>query len=356
MSTTSSDSQDRLLELLVAAELGELSTEEADELRELLALQGDPGPSPLGDLLVAFDQQFAEQGTDEELPADLKQRLSAQGRSLVAPSPLNLPDEAGRRSRGVVSPFFAMAAGLALVVGGSFAAWLQIQQFSQQGQVYRDQIVELERRVARNQTMLADARAAAASLETELDQTERVLSDERSALARAAQREIELAEQLAAATSSLEQAELRIARFEAPVDPRELDANRRKLLEVPGTVRLAWQPFDLPDAPAEQQGQVQGDVVWNDELQTGYLRFVNLDVNDPSIEQYQVWVIDERGMEQKVSGGVFNATADGEVIVPIDPGIDVGRVALFAVTVEEPGGTWVPNLERRIVVAPRADG
>ena len=64
-------------------------------------------------------------------------------------------------------------------------------------------------------------------------------------------------------------------------------------------------------------------------------------------------MIDERGLEQKVSGGVFNASAEGEIIVPIEPGIDVGRVALFAVTVENPGGTWVPDLSRRVVIAPR---
>jgi anti-sigma-K factor RskA len=96
--------------------------------------------------------------------------------------------------------------------------------------------------------------------------------------------------------------------------------------------------------------------VWNDQLQQGYLRFVGLRPNDPAVEQYQVWVIDERGDEQKVSGGVFNATAQGEVIVPIEPGIDVGRVALFAITIENPGGTWVPDLQRRVVVAPREEG
>lgn len=73
--------------------------------------------------------------------------------------------------------------------------------------------------------------------------------------------------------------------------------------------------------------------MWSNELQEGYIRFV--------------------GLEQKVSGGVFNASADGEIIVPITPGIDVGHVALFAITVENPGGTWVPDLTRRVVVAPR---
>ncbi len=174
-------------------------------------------------------------------------------------------------------------------------------------------------------------------------------------LAEASEARLQLAEQLASATSDLDSARLAIARYEQPVDPEELKMNRQKLLEVPNTVRVAWQPFDLPDAPAEQQ-LVQGDVVWNNELQQGYLRFEGLAVNDPEIEQYQVWVIDERGMEQKVSGGVFNATADGEIFVPIEPGIDVGRVAVFAVTVEDPGGTWVPDLSRRVVVAPTGEG
>lgn len=79
-------------------------------------------------------------------------------------------------------------------------------------------------------------------------------------------------------------------------------------------------------------------------------------MNDPKAEQYQVWLIDERGMEQKVGGGVFNASAEGEIVVPIAPGIDVGRVALFAITIEHPGGTWVPDLKRRVVVAPRDAG
>jgi hypothetical protein len=162
----------------------------------------------------------------------------------------------------------------------------------------------------------------------------------------------QFATRLTALTSELNEAKLTIARFEAPADPVAMAANRTKLLEVPDTIRVAWAPFDLPNKPAEQQG-IQGDVVWNDKLQTGYLRFVGLKVNDPAVEQYQVWVIDERGMEQKVSGGIFNATAQGEVIVPIQPGIDVGRVALFAITIEKPGGTWVPDLNRRVVVAPR---
>ncbi len=65
-----------------------------------------------------------------------------------------------------------------------------------------------------------------------------------------------------------------------------------------------------------------------------------------------MWVVDRRGMEQKVSGGVFDVNAKGEIIVPIDPSLDVSRVSLFAITIEEPGGTVVPDLRRRVVYAP----
>lgn len=224
----------------------------------------------------------------------------------------------------------------------------------------REEGLRLGEAIAQRQAAL-DAKVAALDTANASGRAleERLIAQERSALekdteiARRASRELELASALADATARLTEAELAIARFEAPVDPALLAENRRKLAEVPGTIRLAWSPFDVPGLPPAEQPGVEGDVLWNDALQTGYLRFAGLDPNDPGIEQYQVWVIDERGMEQKVSGGVFDVSAEGEVIVPIKPGIDVGRVALFAVTVENPGGTWVPDLRRRIVVAPR---
>jgi hypothetical protein len=228
-------------------------------------------------------------------------------------------------------------------------------------------LVMLNRSAALNQAQLAAAYAQVAEMGERVKENDAMLVAAKTEIAakgqqnaQLAQRELQLAEQLAQAThryAALESehtlAQLKIARLESPVDPVEMQRNRTKLLEVPGTVRLAWSPFNLEGAaPAEQPG-ISGDAVWNDVEKTGYLRFVGLKVNDPNIEQYQVWVIDERGLEQKVSGGIFNATADGEVIVPIKPGIDVGKVVLFAITIEKPGGTWVPDLKRRVVVAPR---
>ncbi len=193
---------------------------------------------------------------------------------------------------------------------------------------------------------LAESREALRQAQEQLAVIQERARSGESRLSQATQREKELSREL-------EEAKLTIARYQEPVDPAVLQEDRRRLLSAPGSIRVAWAPFEVPNAaPAEQAG-VQGDVIWNDSIKAGYLRFVGLKVNDPKVEQYQVWVIDERGLEQKVSGGVFNATADGEVIVPIHPGIEVGRVALFAVTIEKPGGTWVPDLKRRVVAAPR---
>lgn len=339
---------ERVHELLSAERLGSLSAEEAAELEAFRARFGADAAAEadaaLGELLVMMDQASGDRG---EMPADLAESIILQGRAMTGSRLSVTPDartgdvdrQGSRTGRlwmtvGIAASFIAIA---------TLSLWIISYQNSvQMREDYRQRLATMRQQIEENATVLARARERAESLEDRL--------------AEAARREIDIAQRLAEATESLDQAELVIARYEAPVDPAELKFNREKLLEIDGTFVRTWTPFDLPDAPAEQRGRVQGDVVWNDELETGYLRFVGLEVNDPTEEQYQVWVIDERGLEQKVSGGVFNATADGEVIVPIQPGIEVGRVALFAITIEEPGGTWVPDLERRVVVAPRDDG
>lgn len=296
---------------------------------------------------------LASMTEDGHLPESLAATLEAQGRAALGDrsDASNHEDIETQPMKTLRVPWALLGIAALVMVGAGVG--LAMLTISLQGREAR--IAQLEAELAqattqaeRNQTFLAELRQQLNAREGELDEAQ-------TALAQADEQRLQLAERLARATSDLENAQLRIARYEEPVDPATLAANRQKLLEVPGTLRLAWSPFDLPNAPAEQQG-VTGDVVWNEELEQGYLRFVGLEVNDPTREQYQVWVIDDRGMEQKVSGGVFNATALGEVIVPIDPALDIGRVALFAVTVEEPGGIMVPDLRRRVVVAPRDEG
>ena len=117
-------------------------------------------------------------------------------------------------------------------------------------------------------------------------------------------------------------------------------------------IELEWGDWALEGQPPEIRG-VQGDVVWSDEAQKGYMRFVGLPQNDPGDRQYQLWIVDaERGMSQRISGGVFNADESGEIVVPIDdPEIPVNEAAAFALTIEEPGGVWVSDMSQRVVIA-----
>jgi len=85
---------------------------------------------------------------------------------------------------------------------------------------------------------------------------------------------------------------------------------------------------------------ITGDVVWSNAEQRGYMRFKNLDPNDPSDYQYQLWIFDDaRQTFNAVDGGVFNVdSATGEVIIPINAKLKVFEPNLFAVTTEPPGG------------------
>ncbi len=135
---------------------------------------------------------------------------------------------------------------------------------------------------------------------------------------------------------------------------------RDTVAAAPGAKKLAWAPWENPEIPG-----VSGNVVWNQSAQKGYMTFRGLPANDPAKEQYQLWIIDERGLAQRVSGGIFNASSESsgwkgevraqrlgdELIVEIDPGVHVGTPALFAVTIEKPGGTWVSDMKRKVVVA-----
>ena len=112
-------------------------------------------------------------------------------------------------------------------------------------------------------------------------------------------------------------------------------------------LQLEWTATEDPAA-----GGASGDVVWSTAEQAGFMRFRGLPVNNPSVEQYQLWIFDAEQDERfPVDGGVFDVTAAGEVVVPIDPKLPVATPTLFAVTIEKPGGVVVSSRERLPLLA-----
>lgn len=94
-----------------------------------------------------------------------------------------------------------------------------------------------------------------------------------------------------------------------------------------------------------------GEVVWNNPEQQGYLVIDGLPANDPTKEQYQLWIFDrQRDARYPVDGGVFDAKG-GKTIVPIRAKLNVGEPTLFAVTVEQPGGVVVSDRSKLVWLA-----
>ncbi len=109
-------------------------------------------------------------------------------------------------------------------------------------------------------------------------------------------------------------------------------------------MKADWQGTDDPAG-----SQVQGELVWSNDQQRGFMLFQGLERNDPSKDQYQLWIFD-RSQEHPVDGGVFDSTG-GEILIPIDAKILVKEPFQFAVTVERPGGVVVSKRERIVSLA-----
>ncbi|MCU0976174.1 MAG: anti-sigma factor [Steroidobacteraceae bacterium] len=142
------------------------------------------------------------------------------------------------------------------------------------------------------------------------------------------------------------------ALVEAPV-PSVAEQREALLAAAPAALKEEWARTEDPASVA-----VQGDVVWDEATQTGYMRFSGLPANDPSESQYQLWIFDgTRDDRFPVDGGVFDVPAGAtEVVVPIKATLPVRQAALFAVTVEAPGGVMVSSRERIVALAQVASG
>lgn len=125
-------------------------------------------------------------------------------------------------------------------------------------------------------------------------------------------------------------------------------AQLQALLEVDDVKRADWAAQDHPAAKG-----ASGLVAWSDSEQEGYMVFKGLAPNDPTVEQYQLWVFDaDRDDRYPVDGGVFNISADSpDVVVPIRTKLPVSNAAMFAITVERPGGVVVSDRKQLPLLA-----
>lgn len=139
---------------------------------------------------------------------------------------------------------------------------------------------------------------------------------------------------------------LRTGGPQAPVAASPQQLRAELLRSAPDAVTVPWS---APTQPGYER--VTGDVVWSGGQQQGYLRLAGLPANDPARHQYQLWIIDPQRDTHPVDGGVFDVTAGGEVTIPIQAKLAVGRPSAFAITLEQPGGVVVSKGPLLVVAA-----
>lgn len=127
----------------------------------------------------------------------------------------------------------------------------------------------------------------------------------------------------------------------------ELSVDKKMELFVksspPDLVDVAWTENTDEDA--------KGNVVWSNSRQEGYMVFEGLDINDPTVKQYQLWIFEDLDQKYPIDGGVFDISSTGETVIPIDARIPVEQAVRFAITVEDPGGVVVSKRENIPVLA-----
>ncbi|GJM23062.1 MAG: hypothetical protein DHS20C15_29770 [Planctomycetota bacterium] len=106
--------------------------------------------------------------------------------------------------------------------------------------------------------------------------------------------------------------------------------------DAPDLQRANWSALEDPRLAA-----IQGEVLWSDSLQAGFMRLSGVPRNDPAREQYQLWIVDQDRDAEPVDGGVFDVLESGEVLIPIDAKLAVRTPEVFAITLEQPGGVVV---------------
>ena len=117
----------------------------------------------------------------------------------------------------------------------------------------------------------------------------------------------------------------------------------------PNAVHWGWSGT----ADEHVVGPVHGEAYFDPTTAEGLLEIEGLAANDPSVEQYQLWIFDaERDERYPVDGGVFDVRGSGRTLIPVQARLAVGRPVMFAVTVEKPGGAVVSDRRIALVAKP----
>ena len=151
-------------------------------------------------------------------------------------------------------------------------------------------------------------------------------------------------------------ASLRLAFFaryepQSPTAKTVAEMRNELLTSASDIIRVDWTPTNASAVETTPGKSANGDVVWSPTLQKGFMRFRSLAVNDPTKEQYQLWIFDKNQSEATpIDGGVFDIT-ESDAVVPIDAKLRVNDAYLFAVTIEKPGGVVVSSRERLPLLA-----
>ncbi len=132
--------------------------------------------------------------------------------------------------------------------------------------------------------------------------------------------------------------------------PKVLTASEKReelLRSTAGLIKANWAIGNVKEFK-----DIGGDVVWSDEKQIGFMRFRGLPVNDKSKETYQLWIFDKtQDKATPIDGGTFDVAENGEVIIPIDSKLRALEPAMFAITIEKPGGVVVSKREKIAALA-----
>ncbi len=128
-------------------------------------------------------------------------------------------------------------------------------------------------------------------------------------------------------------------------EPTTVEKKQQFLASANDVIKTDWA------SPDESQ-ELNGEIVWSNNKQEGYMTFRGLPANEKDKETYQLWIFDEAQDEKTpIDGGVFDVNENGEVTIPIDAKINVKNPKMFAVTVEKPGGVVVSKREKIVALA-----